>query len=295
MVVGFRSPVTVRGLTATVVLVMLTATGWPVAAQTPIRVTDDLGNSVVLGLPATRIISLAPHLTELLFSLGAGERIVGTVRFSDYPDAARDIPVLGDAFTVNIESILTRRPDLVVAWETGGTSRVVAKLVELGIPVYRNEARDIAGIARSTMALSRLVGDAALGDRLSARFLGRIEALRGRYQPSDVTVFFQISDQSLYTVSDRHLIGQALSVCGVRNVFGLSEIPVPVVSMESVLDANPDVIVISQPPGVESPWIGKWAEIGGLTGRIMTIDPNLISRPSLRMADGIESLCSLVR
>ncbi len=276
-------------------LAALLASSPSTLAQSTVRVTDDLGNAVVLPGPASRIISLAPHLTEVLFSLGVGDRVVGTVRFSDYPEAARSIPVLGDAFTVNIESMLSLRPDLIVAWETGGTSRVVAKLVALGIPVYRNEARDLAGIAASALALSSLVGKEAMGRRLSQSFLDRIAALRADHQPADVSVFFQISDQSLYTVSDRHLIGQALAVCGVKNVFGTSEIAVPVVSMESVLELNPDVIVISQPVGGESPWKRKWAETGGFTGRITTIDPNLISRPSLRMADGIESLCGLVR
>ena len=265
-------------------------------SQIQVQVLDDTNTSVVLDAPAQRIVSLAPHLTELLFSIGAGSRIVGTVRFSDFPDAAKEIPVLGDAFTINIESIVALQPDLVVAWRTGGTSNVVEKLRQLGIAVYVNEANDIESIAESAYMLSLLVGQEETGKILQNHFLQQLEMLKAGNVDTDRKVFFQISDQSLYTVNDDHLIGQAISVCGVRNVYGTSEIPVPIVSRESVLAANPDVIVISQPAkGTESPWVEKWSEFEGFEDRIRLINPALISRPSLRMVQGISELCRLVR
>lgn len=260
-----------------------------------IRVIDDTGNAVTLAGPAKRIVSLAPHLTELLFSLHVGSRVVGTVRFSDYPEAAKSIPVLGDAFAISLESIVSSEPELVVAWQTGGANNIIERLRTLGIPVYVNEALDLKSIARSIKSLAVLVGKAGYGETLALKFEDEISRLQEVYAGTDKKVFFQISDQSLFTINDSHLIGQAISVCGVQNIFGDSPIPVPIVSKEGVLAADPEIIVISQPIDSErSPWIEKWSEIEGYADRIRLIDPGLISRPSLRMSKGIKELCSLV-
>jgi iron complex transport system substrate-binding protein len=261
-----------------------------------IKVIDDTGEVVTLAVPAKRIVSLAPHLTELLFSLNVGARVVGTVRFSDFPEAAKSIPVLGDAFAISLESIVSSEPELVVAWHTGGANNIIERLRTLGIPVYVNEALDIKSITRSIRALAVLVGRKEYGETLALKFGDEISRLQDVYAGTNRKVFFQISDQSLFTINDSHLIGQAMSVCGVQNIFGDSLIPVPIVSKESVLAADPEIIVISQPIDSErSPWIEKWAEIEGYANRIRLIDPALISRPSLRMSKGVKELCDLVR
>lgn len=260
-----------------------------------IKVIDDTGNAVTLASPAKRIVSLAPHLTELLFSLNVGSRVVGTVRFSDYPEAAKSIPVLGDAFAISLESIVSSEPELVVAWHTGGANNIIERLRTLGIPVYVNEALALKSIARSIKSLAVLVGKAEYGETLALKFEYEISRLQEVYVGTNKKVFFQISDQSLFTINDSHLIGQAISVCGVQNIFGDSPIPVPIVSKEGVLAADPEIIMISQPIDSErSPWIEKWSEIEGYADRIRLIDPALISRPSLRMSKGIKELCSLV-
>jgi iron complex transport system substrate-binding protein len=184
----------------------------------------------------------------------------------------------------------------VVAWHTGGANNIIERLRTLGIPVYVNEALDIKSITRSIRALAVLVGRKEYGETLALKFGDEISRLQDVYAGTNRKVFFQISDQSLFTINDSHLIGQAMSVCGVQNIFGDSLIPVPIVSKESVLAADPEIIVISQPIDSErSPWIEKWAEIEGYANRIRLIDPALISRPSLRMSKGVKELCDLVR
>ena len=265
------------------------------SAQAKIQVIDDTGSQVTLDGPAQRIVSLAPHLTELLFSVGVGARVVGTVRFSDFPAAAQLIPVLGDAFAVSLESVVALEPDLVVAWHSGGATNVIEKLRALGIPVYVNEATDLKSIGQSVRRLGALVGEDELGAELDRAFVNQLEDLRNENSGVEKSVFFQISDQSLYTVNDSHLIGQAMMICGVENIYGTSDIPVPIVSKESVLTADPDVIVISQPlVGKTSPWVEKWSEIDGFGSKVRLIDPALISRPSMRMLEGIKELCRLV-
>ncbi len=265
---------------------------WSVTVFADITVVDDSGTTVVLAEPAGKIVSLSPHLTELLFSLGVGDRIEATVDFSDYPEAALNIPRLGNAFSVSVEAVIEQSPDLIVAWMTGGNHRTFEQLRALGYPVFVNEASSLVGIAVAVQQLGILVGKPERGLELAENFRVDLERLR---QSSSVAgspkVFFQISDAQLYTVNSQHLIGQAIEVCGAENIFSDVEFFVPMVSYESVVERNPDVLVVSSPyPGYKSAWDDRWNDLGW-GGRVRTIDASLITRPSLRMLEGIKMLC----
>jgi iron complex transport system substrate-binding protein len=261
-----------------------------------ITVEDDLMNKVELEEPAQRIISLAPHLTEILFSLEVGDLIEGTSRFSDYPDAAREIPVVGDAFTVSVEAVVELQPDIIFAWSTGGANRSLERLKRLGYPIYMNEARTLKDIGRTVQAMAKLVGRSGKGEELQKQSDEKIASLREMYKSREtVSVFFQISDQNLYSINGEHLISQGIDVCNGKNIFSDSKISVPLVSKESVLALDPDFIVISKPEdGSESVWKEQWGQYEGFDDKLRWIDPGLISRPSLRMLDGIERLCELI-
>lgn len=265
---------------------------WSVTVFADITVVDDSGTTLVLAEPARKIVSLSPHLTELLFSLGVGDRIEATVDFSDYPEAALNIPRLGNAFSVSVEAVIEQSPDLIVAWMTGGNHRTFEQLRALGYPVFVNEASSLVGIAVAVQQLGILVGKPDRGLELAESFRVDLERLRqsssGAGSPK---VFFQISDAQLYTVNSQHLIGQAIEVCGAENIFSDVEFFVPMVSYESVVERNPDVLVVSSPyPGYKSAWDDRWNDLGW-GGRVRTIDASLITRPSLRMLEGIEMLC----
>ena len=265
---------------------------WSVTVFADITVVDDSGTTVVLAEPAGKIVSLTPHLTELLFSLGVGDRIEATVDFSDYPEAALNIPRLGNAFSVSVEAVIEQSPDLIVAWMTGGNHRTFEQLRALGYPVFVNEASSLVGIAVAVQQLGILVGKPERGLELAENFRVDLERLRqsssGAGSPK---VFFQISDAQLYTVNSQHLIGQAIEVCGAENIFSDVEFFVPMVSYESVVERNPDVLVVSSPyPGYKSAWDDRWNDLGW-GGRVRTIDASLITRPSLRMLEGIKMLC----
>ena len=265
---------------------------WSVTVFADITVVDDSGTTLVLAEPARKIVSLSPHLTELLFSLGVGDRIEATVDFSDYPEAALNIPRLGNAFSVSVEAVIEQSPDLIVAWMTGGNHRTFEQLRALGYPVFVNEASSLVGIAVAVQQLGILVGKPDRGLELAESFRVDLERLRqsssGAGSPK---VFFQISDAQLYTVNSQHLIGQAIEVCGAENIFSDVEFFVPMVSYESVVERNPDVLVVSSPyPGYKSAWDDRWNDLGW-SGRVRTIDASLITRPSLRMLEGIKMLC----
>ena len=262
-------------------------------ASAEIRVIDDLGEEIVLLKPARRVISLAPHITELIYSLGAEKQIVGTVKYSDYPPKASTLPRIGDAFSLNIESVLALKPDLIIAWHTGGNNRPIERLRSLGLPVYTNEAKSLAGIGEAIIDIAALLGKNERGFALQQEFVTALENSRVVKKSSPV-IFFQISDQELYTVSSEHLIGQAINHCGGKNLFSDISPNVSQVNQEMILANQPDVIVVTQRPGSESAWVKTWRGFTGTQYQVDTIDPDLISRPSLRMLDGIKAICEIV-
>ncbi len=266
------------------------------AAAAPIQVIDDVGRTVTIPAPATRIISLAPHLTEILFELGVGDAIVATVRFSDYPEAAKHLPQLGDAFSVNVEAVMALRPDLVLAWRSGGADRALEQLEALGVTLYFNEAVQLRDIGASMRKIAELVGRPALGVELSDAFVQTLDRLEANAPHQRIRVFFQIADENIYTVNRSHLIGQAISLCGGDNPFGDIGAPVPMIGQEAVLAANPDLIVITRVPEAPRPlWMDRWEAYPGLAGKVRPIDPDLISRPGPRMRTGIQTLCGLIQ
>ena len=262
-------------------------------ASAEIRVIDDLGEEVVLLKPARRVISLAPHITELIYSLGAEKQIVGTVKYSDYPPEASTLPRIGDAFSLNIESVLALKPDLIIAWHTGGNNRPIERLRSLGLPVYTNEAKSLAGIGEAIIDIATLLDKNERGFALQQEFVTALENSRVVKKSSPV-IFFQISDQELYTVSSEHLIGQAINHCGGKNLFSDISPNVSQVNQEMILANQPDVIVVTQRPGSKSTWVETWRGFTGTQYQVDTINPDLISRPSLRMLDGIKAICEIV-
>lgn len=263
---------------------------------TQYRAEDDTGRVISLDSRPNKIVSLSPHLTEILFSLGVGEKIIATVHYSDYPDAARQIPRLGDAFSISVEAIVALAPDLILAWTTGGNQRTLQQLKELGYPIYLNEAGSLAGVASTVERIGQLVGRSDRASKLAQEFVDGLNTLEieQRAKP-EIRVFFQIADTQLYTVNNQHLIGQALGVCGAENIFGEVSIAVPMVSFESVVERNPDFVVVAAPyEGFVSKWNSEW-EMLGWSNRVRYLDASLITRPGLRMLDGIKSLCKTLR
>jgi iron complex transport system substrate-binding protein len=178
---------------------------------------------IVLAEPAEKTVSGFSNLTELLFSLGAGDRIKATVECSDYPKAALKIPRLGNAFSVSVEAVIEQSPGLIVAWMTGDNQRTIEQLRSLGYPVFVNEASSLGGIAAAVQQLGTLVGKPERGLELAKKFRVDLERLRQlRSGLGSPKVFFQISDAQLYTVNSQHLIGQAIEVCGAENIFPMS-------------------------------------------------------------------------
>jgi iron complex transport system substrate-binding protein len=187
---------------------------WSLIVFADITVVDDAETMIVLAEPASKIVSLSPHLTELLFSLGAGDRIKATVEFSDYPEAALKIPRLGNAFSVSVEAVIEQSPDLIVAWMTGGNQRTFEQLRSLGYPVFVNEASALGGIAAAVQQLGTLVGKPGRGLELAKKFRVDLERLRQlRSGLGSPKVFFRYR-----TLNSRQSIVNTLLVRRLRSV-----------------------------------------------------------------------------
>ncbi len=266
--------------------------GVQVRAATPVAVSDDTGVRVALAHPARRIVSLAPHTTEMLFALGVGSRLVGVSRDSDYPPEARRIPRVGGAGGLDYERILALHPDLVVAWASGTGAARIRRLRRLGLTVFVSAPRRFSDIASSLRRLGVLVGRAARGRRLARRFRHATAAIRRRWSTRrPVTVFFEIWNRPLMTVGGRDIISQAIRLCGGRNVFYALHPLAPRVSIEAVLARNPRAIVVGGPSAWLAPW-RRWKQVAAVRqGDLFRLDPDRIQRPGPRILQGTRLLC----
>jgi len=263
------------------------------------RAVDDGGHALVLAQPAHRIVTLAPHLTEIAYAAGAGDAVVAVGRFSDWPKAALDKPVVGDAFTVDYEALSRLRPDLVLVWGSGTPERTRDKLRALGFPVFEVEIRDVAGLARTLRDLGRLAGTESAAEARAAAIAADWDALRARYAGRrPVRVFFQLWDAPLMTLNGRHLISSAIEACGGRNVFAELPTLTATVGWESAVARDPELVAIGGSPS-EPAKPGRWAEFQQVSAtrhaQFARIDGNLISRSGPRFVDGARELCEAIQ
>jgi iron complex transport system substrate-binding protein len=268
------------------------------AADAKVQVSDDTGAAVTLAAPAQRIVSLAPHATELLFAAGAGARIVGAMSGSDFPPAATQLPIVGTANALDLERILALRPDLIVTWPYT-TPTQVDVLRGQGIAVFTTNPRTIDGIARDIERLGALADSSASAREAAERFRLRLARLAAQAAGKiAVRVFYQVSDVPLYTVGGNHLITHALQLCGAQNVFASLTLPAPEISVEAVLAAHPDAIVAGTAAAVPPPWLAewkRWRDMPAVHGnRLFVVDANLLHRPGPRFVDGVQQLCDVV-
>ena len=261
-----------------------------------VTVVDDAGRAVTLDTPARRIISLAPHITELLFAAGAGDRVVGTVRYSDYPPPAKSIPRIGDAAQLDMERIVSLKPDLVVAWHSSLSGDTEARLKSLGLTLYISEPRALTDIAADIISLGRLAGTGETARAAAAAFSNGLDRLRRRYRDSaPVTVFYQVWDRPVMTVNGDHFISHLLSVCGGRNVFaGLRPLSASV-SPEAVVAADPQAMVAGVRGGNHRDVFNRWRSWTTVDAvrmhNLFTIPADLINRPTPRLLQAARQLC----
>ena len=259
-------------------------------------VVDDRGRPVTLDHPPERIVTLAPHLAEVAFAAGAGDRVVGVSVFSDFPPEVARLPQIEASGRVDLERVVRLAPDLALAWRGGNRVQDLERLERLGIPVFATEARRLEDVARVLREVGKLTGNAARGEAAAEGFERSVNKLRERYRGrSPVRVFYEVWHEPLMTVSGDHLISKAIELCGGENIFAGLSILAPQVSLESVLVANPQAIIVGGKSEERQKWLQywlKWDTIAAVKeGSVFVIDPDIIQRHSPRITQGIEQLC----
>jgi iron complex transport system substrate-binding protein len=267
------------------------------SARAEIVTRDDAGQELHLVQPARRIVSLAPHITELLFAAGAGGSIVGTVEYSDYPAAAKAIPRVGGYSQLDLEAIVALKPDLVIGWQSGNPPAAIAELRSLGLPLFLSQPDRIEDVARTLELLGRLAGTDAIAKTAALHFRERYAQLQARYaNKPPVSVFYEIWNHPLSTINGRQIISDVLRLCSARNVF--ADLPglAPAVSVEAVLAANPEAIIASGMGEARPEWLDEWRRWPQLAatahGNLFFVPPELIQRHTTRLLDGAERLCA---
>jgi iron complex transport system substrate-binding protein len=263
-------------------------------ARAAVTVKDDDGNLITLQKPAQRVISLAPHVTEMLFAAGGGSRVVGVVAYSDFPEDAKKIPQIGSNREVDLERIMALKPDLIVVWRHGSSERQIEMVRKLGVPMFHSEPQSLEAIADSVAKLGQLMGTENAAGPAAAELRRQLAGLRSRYanRPT-VRAFYQVWDKPLYTLNGKHIVSDALRLCGGENIFARLAVTAPVVSVEGVLQENPEAIFATAEKNYGG--VSMWKPYGTLLAvrndNLFTIDGNLLNRAGPRMIAGAATLC----
>ena len=292
MVAAMRGSRVLRGLLAGAAVALFAAA---VAART---VSDDLGRTVQVPQAPLRIVSLAPGATEMLFAAGAGAQVIATVEYSDEPPAARRVPRIGDVAAVDMERLVALHPDVVVLWAGGGNPAQREKIAGLRIPIYQQQVARLADIPAAVRRLGALAETTVVAERAAATMEARLAALTATYgaRPGQrPSVLLQVWNRPIYTVGGKHLMSDALVLCGARNVFADLPEAGPIVDMESIIARDPDIIVAAAPTGEGAAWVADWTQLTSLSAvrhkRVVAFEDQALSRLGPSVIGATENLC----
>lgn len=246
----------------------------------------------------SRIVTLAPNLTELVFWAGAGELLVGVSAYSNHPPQALELPVIGDAFMIDHERLAVLQPDLLLVWNGGTPAHVVDELRDAGYEVEVMRTNSLADVSTAIRRIGELTGRSEPARRVAAGFEDRIQRMRERYEGlSSITVFYQVSARPLYTVNGEHFVSELIELCGGANVFAdLGELA-PTIDVEAVVERDPEVFLASSDAGEHA--FGEWERWPRMAanryGNHFVVPGDLISRATPRLLDGAGAVCDVLQ
>ena len=266
------------------------------ALAAPVSVIDDQGSRVTLPAPAQRVISLAPHVTELAFAAGGGAHLIAVDDNSDYPAAAKALPKAGSFRAIDLERIVAAKPDLLLVWLHGPSARQLEPLRQLGIPLFYSQPKRFADIPSNLRRIGQLLGSSAQAEQAARRFEQDLAALRQQQQGKPkLSVFYQVWDKPLYTLNGQHIVSDAIALCGGINIFARLPVTAPVVTDEAVIAANPQVI-LSAAMRHNDDLLKRWQRMPGIAAvqnrQLHQVNGDLLNRPTPRMIEGTRQLCA---
>lgn len=245
-----------------------------------------------------RIVSLAPSLTELVYAAGAGDTLVGVSAYSDYPPAALELPIIGDAFTVDQEQLALIQPDALLVWESGIPEHVVEDLQRIGYQVEIIRSRSLLDVALGLRRIGELTGRQAEANAAADKFLADLNALKDRYaDAAAVSVFYQVYQRPLYTINGDHYVSELIEVCGGQNIFAELDLLAPAVAVEAVLELDPEVMLASSDAGDKAfvEW-QRWPNLTAVSNGNQYIMPaDEIGRATPRLISAGEAVCEALQ
>ena len=244
--------------------------------------------------PGERIVSLSPHLAELVFAVGAGERLIGVSAYTDYPDAATRLPIVGDAFMLDLERLALLEPDLLLAWQSGTPAHVIDELRSRGYRVEVIRTTSLDDIPSALRRIGGLTGHDSSAEAAAAGFVAGLDALRRRASGSaPITVFYQVSARPLYTINGEHYVSQLIELCGGRNIFADLGKLAPLIGVEAVLERDPEVMLAADDAGPEA--FVEWKRWPGMAanrfGNRFLMPAAEIGRATPRLLDAGAAIC----
>lgn len=279
-------------------LLISTTLSFASAADLKTCVTDDLGGSVCAS-QVRRVVTLSPHATELIAYMGGANVLVGVDRTSNYPPSVRSLPVVGDSQRVDLERLVSLRPDLVVAWSSGTSPATIQALRDQAIPVFVSEPVSIQAVADNMVALGQLLGRKE-AQSIAQDWVKQFDQLKvSSNHDQTVKVFYQVWENPLMTIGGRHLINDVIDLCGGVNVFGDLPTLAPTINIESVLALQPELIVTSGESQRALAGLSHWLEWGQLPAvqnkHLAVLPADVLVRNGPRLIDGARAMCDAIR
>ncbi len=269
--------------------------------NTPISVVDDTQQTITLTHTAQRVISLSPAITEMVYAVGGAASIQATVDYSNYPEQAQQLPVIGSYKALDIERIIQLQPDLIIAWKSGNPRQQIAQLKQLGFIVYMSEPRNFSDISHTLINLGKLLGTSVLAKQKAHSFQQQLQRLIQRYSRPEQTkkrVFIQIWNNPVMTVNQQHLISKVVTICNGENIFAHVSTLTFTPTLEAILHANPDIILSTGMEKYATQWLQQWQQWPLLTAvkkqQLYAIPPDYIVRHTPRILLGIQSVCKVL-
>ena len=280
------------------VLVALVACGRTERAATRPATLDDYGDTIRVGAPAKRIVSLSPVTTEILFAIGAGDRVVGRTHWDMYPAAAAHVADLGNGMQPNVEAILGVHPDLVVLYAGSMNRGAADQLRRVGLATISIRTDTLGDFARVAMILARAIGDTAAGRTLVDSVTRSLDTIRDRTRARATTprtVFWHIWDNPLLTIGRGSYMTELTAIAGASNIFADLPAASPQVTMEEIVRRNPDVIIAGPVSAARIRASAAWQAVPAVRmGRVLVVDTTLVGRPGVRLGEAARHLRALI-
>lgn len=267
----------------------------PSAEQSPVKVSPAAPDDDVI--LASRIISLSPSLTELVYQAGAGDKLIAVVDYSDYPEAALSLPRIGDSFRIDFERLRQLDPDLVLVWSSGNPAAMQSRLRDLKFNLLVLEPSSIEDVAIHLRLIGERAGTGVIANAAADAYLATLEGIWESYGAEpDTRVFFQISAAPWFTVNGDQVISRIINRCGGKNIFADIPAIAAAVSLEAIIAADPEVIIAPFDDRDQTDWQSMWQRFDGVAavreGNLINVNRDAVSRSSLRLADAAEQICS---